>query len=243
MKFNPTRFWFSLALCAVSLAICQAQTKLANNSHAGDAELLVREARKLTSEWSQPSASQALRKYEKARSIYAALGDLQKQAVVLLEIGQAQETFGEPTAALANYESALDFSRRARSPQLEAAALNRLGFYYIDRSQFDKAFDYGLQAKQLSLSSGDRENEARALLLLGMSRYNRRELTEAKDQLGRSLDEFKALGNLSEQAQVLEMLGHVSHELGNAKEALKIFTDALELANQGNDLLTKGKVI
>lgn len=242
VTYTPTRPLLFLAIFALSLELCQAQAKLTSKARDPDPDTLVQQARKLTSDWSAVSTTEALRKYEKARQLYVTRVDQTNQAVVLLEMGQAQELLGD-TAALASYESALNISRQARAQQVEATALNRLGFYCIDHSDFDKALDYGTQAQQLSAGVADRHNEALALLLLGTSRYNRRELTEARTHLQLSLEMFKALGDVVAQAQVVEALGHVSHEAGNAKEALQQFMNALELANQAGDLQVKGKVI
>ena len=246
MKINgtPLRLVLSLVVCALALSLCHAQIKYTSPSKRKiSADALIQEARKLASQWSRLSASEALRNYQKASLIYQASGDLSNQALALLEMGRVQEWSGEPSAALVNYESALNISRASREPRIEAAALIRLGFYYIERSDFAKAFELGTQARQISSTIADRQNEAYALLLLGTSKYNEREHTEARSFLQSSLEIFKALGDESAQAQVLEALGHISHDLGNAKEALQLFTDALQLANHANDLLVKVKVL
>jgi CHAT domain-containing protein/tetratricopeptide (TPR) repeat protein len=244
VNYAPTRPLLLFAICALGLALCHAQTKRPSRPEQKlQPETLVEQARKLASEWSQASTLEALQKFEKARLIFVARGDRANEALMLLEAGKAQELCGDPAAALASYQGALKVSRLAREQHVEAAALNRLGFYYIEHSDFDKALEYGQQAKELSVSVADRRNEAEALLLLGVSCYNRRELAEAKDYLQLSSEKFKAIGDKSAQAQVLETLGHISHDLGNPKEALRLFTDALDLANQANDLLVKGKVL
>lgn len=238
MKYTLTRLPLSFAICVVALVLCQAQPK-----RSLDPDTLVQEALKLAAEWSKSSTLEAVKKYEKARLIYVARRDQSKQALVLLEMGKAQESSGDSAAALASYENALSVSRLARERSTEAAALNRLGFYYIDRSEFDKALAHGEQARELSSSVADRRSEAEALLLLGVSRYHRRELTEAKTYLQQSSEMFKTMGDKSAQAQVLEAFGHISHDLGNAPEALRMFTDALDLANQANDLFVKGRLL
>jgi CHAT domain-containing protein len=244
VTYTPTRPLLLLAICALTVALCHGQGKRTSSSERKIyADTLVQSARRLTTEWSKVSTSEALKNYQKARSIYQTLGDLPNQALVWLEIGKAQEWSGDPSAALASYESALNVSRLSREQQTEAAALNRLGFYYIERSDFDKAFEYGRQARQLSSIIADRQNEAYALLLLGTSRYNQRQLAEARNYLQLSLEIFKAIADSSAQAQVLEAFGHISHDLGNAKEALQLFTEALKLSNQANDLIVKGKVL
>jgi len=204
---------------------------------------LVQEARKLSSDWTRVNAIQALKKYQTARLIYQDTGDLRNQALVSLEMGKVQEWTGDTSAALVSYERALSISRLSHDQSAEAAALNRLGFYYIERGNYDKAFDYGKQAQQLSSTIFDQSNEAYALLLLGTSKYNQREQTDAKAYLQLSLEIFKALHDKSAQAQVLETLGHVSHERGNAKEALQLLLDALELATQANDLAVEGRIL
>lgn len=244
VNYTLTPRLLSFAICALTVVVCHAQTKRISPSERRiQPETLVQEARKLTAEWSSLSTREALKKYEKARQIYAARGDQPNQALVLLEMGKAQESSGNPTAALANYESALSISRVAQDRHAEATALTRLGFCYINHSEFDKAFEYGRQARELSLSLADRRSEAEALLLLGVSYYNRRQLTEAKDHLRQSSEIFKAIGEKSAQAQVLEAFGHISHDLGNPKEALQQFSDALELAKQTNDLLVRGRLL
>ncbi|HEX6648765.1 MAG TPA: CHAT domain-containing tetratricopeptide repeat protein [Pyrinomonadaceae bacterium] len=204
---------------------------------------MVQEARRLSSDWTRVNAIQSLKKYQAARLIYQDAGDLRNQALVSLEMGKVQEWTGDPSAALVSYERALSISRLSHDQPTEAAALNRLGFYYIERSNYDKAFDYGKQAQQLSSTIFDRSNEAYALLLLGTSKYSQREPSDANAYLQSSFEIFKVLHDRSAQAQVLETLGHVSHELGNSKQALQLLLDALELATQANDLAIKGRIL
>jgi len=239
-----TRLLSSLALCAVTVAHCQAQiqrTSLLDRKSSAD--VLVQEARKLSAAWTRVSAMQALKKYQTARSIYQDAGDLRNQALVSLEMGKVQEWTGDPPAALVSYERALSISRQSHDQSAIAAALNRLGFYYIERGDYDKALDFGKQAQQLSSAISDRSNEAYALLLIGTTKYNQREQRDAKAYLQLSLELCKALHDKSAQAQVLEALGHVNHELGNAKEALQLFLDALELATRANDLAIEARIL
>ena len=244
VNYTLTRPLLLLAICALTVAVCHAQGKRTAPSEGKiQPETLVQEARKLAAEWFKPSTLEALRKFEKARRIHVARGDQANQALVLLEMGRAQESSGDPAAALASYERALNISRVARARHTEVAALNRLGSYYIDHSDFDKALEYGQQARDLSLSLADRRNEAEALLLLGVTHYNHRKLAQAKDYLQQSSAIFKTIDDKSAQAQVLEAFGHLSHDLGNPKEALEQFTGALALATQANDLPVKGRVL
>jgi CHAT domain-containing protein/Tfp pilus assembly protein PilF len=244
VNYTLTRPLLSLAICALTVAVCYAQSKRTSPSvQKIQPETLVQEARKLASEWSRPSTLEALIKFEKARLIYVARGDQANHALVLLEMGEARESSGDPAAALASYESALNISRVAGERHTEVAALNRLGFYYIDHSEFDKALEYGQQARKLSASLPERRLEAEALLLLGVSHYHRRELAQAKDYLQQSSQMFKAIDDKSAQAQVLEAFGHLSHDQGNPKEALQQFTGALDLADQAGDLPVKGRVL
>src|SRR5215203_5896676 len=99
----------SFAICALTVVVCHAQTnRVSPSERRVQPETLVEEARKFTAEWSSLSTREALKKYEKARQIYAARGDQPNHALVLLEMGKAQEWSGNPAAALANYESALN---------------------------------------------------------------------------------------------------------------------------------------
>ena len=208
-----------------------------------NADSLVQAARRLTSEWIKSKTAEAIRNYETAEAIYEANGNATAQIAVLLEMGQAQELLTNQSAALANYEKALSVSRQARQQRNEASALNRLGFFDIERSEFVKAVSYGEQAHQISLATVDRANEAQALLLLGSASYHIRKTSDARTYLQRSLEIFKEIGNDVDRAMVLEALGHLSHELGNPKEALQIFSESLELASSTNNALAKGKAL
>jgi CHAT domain-containing protein/Flp pilus assembly protein TadD len=207
-----------------------------------NANRLVEEARRLRSEWVRVKTAEALKNYEKARVIYRAAGDSQNEVLVLLEMGDAQQSSGDPTGAAASYDAALTVSRRAQNQQLEASSLIRVGFLQIDFANYDKALECANDAQKLIVAGADRDNEAQVLLLLGTSFYNLRKATEARDYLQRCLELAKQ-GDQSFHAATLMMLGHVNFELGNAEEALRLFNQALEVVGNSSDLRVKGKVL
>ena len=203
---------------------------------------LVRKARQLASEWTKPTIAEAIKNYKKAQAIYEAGGETSDQLAVLLETGSIQE-FADPAAALASYKLALNLSRRSQVKHAEATTLNRLGFLYIDRSGFPTALDYGKQAHELSLQMADRRNEGEALLLLGTSQYNIRQVAPAKDYLESSLKIFSELKDNNGEARALLMLGHVNIDLGNNSESLRLFNQSLDLSSRTNNLREKGKAL
>jgi CHAT domain-containing protein/Flp pilus assembly protein TadD len=251
MTLTKWRITVSVVLCALTVQVGPAQIQrnrrgdrvVAQESRTkNNAERLVRQARKLASEWDKSKITEAIRNYNKAQLIYQAIGDVSNQLFVLLEMGQAQESSGDLSAALLSYERALSLSSHFRQQLFEAAALNRLGFFYIERSEFEKALELAERAHQLSLSIGDGKNRAQALLLLGTGNYHVRKVAEAKKYLQASLELLEKIDS-PDRCAALEMLGHLSHELGDPKEAMRLFSESLALASRINNLQEIGKAL
>lgn len=233
-----------LAFCAASVfAHPHISAPVQETRAKTSADQLVEQARKLRSEWLKAKTTEAIKLYQKAGASYKNAGNTQNEIAVLLEMGDAQQSSGDPAAALTSYQEALNLSRRITNQRLEATSLNHLGFLQIDLSNFEQALDCGNKAHQLSGATGDRKNEAQSLLLLGTSNYNVRQVPEAKKYVELSLDLIKQIGDDSLYAAALAMLGHISHEAGERKEALRLFTEALDHATRANDLREKGKAL
>ena len=231
-------------LCFATIVIAQTHSVVAQENRSKIyADRLVDEARRLRSQWLKVKTNEALKNFEKARVIYRAAGDPQNEVLVLLEMGDAQQSSGDPTAAAASYDEALTISRRNQNQRLEATALIRAGFLWIDFANYENALECANKAQTLIVAGADRDNEAQALLLLGTSYYNLRKATVARDYLLRCLELAKQTGDQSFHAAALMMLGHVNFELGNAEEALQLFNQALQVVGNSNDLQVKGKIL
>ncbi|HKR14917.1 MAG TPA: CHAT domain-containing protein [Pyrinomonadaceae bacterium] len=207
------------------------------------ADRLLEQARRTASDWSKANRLEALKSYERAGRVYEAIGDLQNQLAVLIETGRIQECSGDAAVALTKYNRALTLAREGRDQRGEASALNRIGFWYIDRSDYNKAFDHGQKAHELSLSIQDRQNEAEALLLLGTASYHLRKIEPATAYLRSSQAIFSELSKDKNEPRVLEMMAHVNLDLGNNGEALRLFKEALDFAQRSNDLKVIGKIL
>ncbi len=98
---------------------------------------------------------------------YHALGDEQRVAMLLMELGMAHERAGRHDQALAHYNRALDYWRRAVNVVQQANLLNNLGVLYHLRGDYERASSLLEEALACARQSGYARMEAFTLSGIG----------------------------------------------------------------------------
>ena len=101
------------------------------------------------------------------------------KGVTLNNIANCYEHLGEKQKALENYLEAVRLLRGAKYPRQLTSALKNLGVFYRNEGQFDKAFENLNEARTISATTGDQDNEAIALSELARLEFAGGNLTEA----------------------------------------------------------------
>jgi len=179
----------------------------------------------------------------------------------LIALGYLYRQSGKVQKALECLNEALSIEQSLHSPVGQAGALNMLGRVYTDLGQEEKAIDLLNQALSLCRSAGMRSCEANALNNLGRANNSLGRRDEALADLNRSLALWREIdqtgggattrtrsalsgiaGARSAEASVLDNLGRTYTDMGQGRQALDYFEQALTLwreeSEQSGEALT-----
>ncbi|MCI0621020.1 MAG: tetratricopeptide repeat protein [Acidobacteria bacterium] len=181
------------------------------------------------------SRREAVEKYSEALTVWRALGDRQKEAHTLHNLGLTHSLLGESQKALDYYNQALPLLRAVGERRWEASTLNRIGAVCIARDENQKALQFLNQAVSLSRDVGDRALEALALYNIGKAHSLLGQNEEALSYYGQALPLQHALGDRQGGATTLNSTGIAYRLLAEWPKALDQYSQALQLWRAAND--------
>jgi CHAT domain-containing protein/tetratricopeptide (TPR) repeat protein len=199
------------------------------------AEITFAEATRLASEWLAESSDKALKKYDAARVLWAAVQDQRGEALALRDSGRIYESVDKNQNALICYDQALTFSEQINDLEGVREALNRIGYLYSIVGNNPQAREYGERALKSAKSSGDQRAEAQALHTIGDAYYGLGDLPLALKQYEQSLQLWRLLGDRSGQAQVEISFGYAYVNLSETQKASDSYHQALSLSRALRD--------
>ena len=123
----------------------------------------------------------------------------QSMAIVMLNLGIAQQGLGNLEQAILSFQESLKLSRNQKFPLEEAKALGDLGNAYGVKRKFRKAIDYLEQSCKVARQIGDRMLEAQALGNLGNAYGCLRQYDKAAKYLKQYLTVAQEQENCSEK--------------------------------------------
>ncbi|HEX7313013.1 MAG TPA: CHAT domain-containing protein [Pyrinomonadaceae bacterium] len=199
------------------------------------AEAAYAEAQRLRARESEESVQRAVKSYEKALTLWKAVGDAGGVVRSLRSLGQSYSRLGEPRRALDYLQQSLALCPASGDAGCEAATRNELSASYLIIGELEKSWQHCSGALELSRANGDRAGEARALNNMGEVYYFRGDREKALEPNRLALPIWKALGDLRGQAQTLLHIGYSHSDLGDARAALSHFEQALALWRESED--------
>jgi predicted ATPase/Tfp pilus assembly protein PilF len=185
--------------------------------------------------------------------IFNARGPYSEAEALLTQIHQRpvldEEIRGRLEMALAQYihwqgrlESAevtllraLERFRALASRTLEAAALNLLGTFKLDRGQVEEAEVSLQRSLALHRELGNRQGEGMVLANLGLVHERQNLWDQAGEFFVRSLEIVRAEANLTGEGRVLSYLGEVYRKRGQHEEAIRYFLAARAICLETRD--------
>lgn len=145
--------------------------------------------------------------------------------------------YGFAREALRWNEQALEKSDGA-IPALKAAALKATGNLYINFNEFEQGKSVLNQALPIFRKLNDEQNEARTMVLLGMSDIGQPEIpAQAIELIQKGFEVLKQNHNLGGMAHTLNILGEMYRVQGNIKNAKSCYQESLELSQECGDLV------
>ena len=165
----------------------------------------------------------------------------QSQNSVLVEImrlrlkARQQEKQGQAREAIETWQQVLALARQVKDKQLEALALNDIGFNYQKISQPQEALKYYNQALPIRLSVGDRSGEANTLNNIGAVYNSISQPQEALKYYNQALPITRSVGDRAGEASTLNNIGVVYDSISQPQEALKYYNQALPIIRSVGD--------
>jgi CHAT domain-containing protein/Tfp pilus assembly protein PilF len=139
------------------------------------------------------------------------------------------------TAAIQQFERALQLSQTEAQKAQRALALVWLGFVHNALGKPQKALDYFNQALPIWRAVGDRRGEATTLNNIGAVYRALGEPQKALDYYNQALPIRRAVGDRGGEAATLNNIGGVYYNLGEPQKALDYYNQALPISRAMGD--------
>ncbi len=208
-----------------------------------EAERAFAEAEQLRAQGTGDSLRKALEKYEEVLKLWRTLGDQQREAYTLNEMGERYRELGEIQKALAYHNQAVSLWRVVGDRRQEGESLHNIGSDYQTWGDSQKALDHYQQALTLIRAVGDRQQEAIILGSMGAAYEYAGKLTEALDYGNQALELVRAQGNRKREAILLNNLGMSYSSVGEGQKALDYLNQSLSLLRGLGDRRTESAIL
>lgn len=181
----------------------------------------------------------SMAQFERARKIFAEIGDRNGEARMHLFAGYAAGSLGETQKAIFEINKALKLFREVTNKAGEARALTALGLAGSVIRHEDKAIDLHREALEIFETIGDRNGEAVALNGLGQSYENLREYSIALDNYQKALDLFQKAGALDLASVTMCKVAAVYRLAANPDQALSHYERCLDMSRSAGKTRTE----
>ena len=191
--------------------------------------LFVAEAQGALESHNRESAAAALLLWRQARGQMADMRDVRAAAQAYAAAAELEALYGSPSAARANYSSAMGLYREAGDKHHTADCLRRLGDLLVSDGKSQQARQAFLEAQQLHLELGDDASAARDLKSLGDVCLREEKLHAAEEAYTHAIELHRKIGDTAGAADALTGLGEALLKGGKIAESAKVYREGLEL--------------
>jgi CHAT domain-containing protein/tetratricopeptide (TPR) repeat protein len=179
--------------------------------------------------------AEAAAEYGRALDDTRALGDVERSAKLLNDLGQSETRGGDLAGARAHFEESMNLSRSCGADWVLGYIYYGLGALAEAEGDFESATAYFRQSSEQHASHGNRWSELGARLRLAYRYMNTGEYAAAIEQYDRCLDFYEATGSLYGMGWALAGLGVANHRLGDLNRAQVYYRRALEAREKLGD--------
>jgi serine/threonine-protein kinase len=181
----------------------------------------------------QDQLATALQSFEKAETIYQALGKLEGRAEVVFQRGALFNKLNRLTEAKTQLEQALQLSRASDNKSQEIQTLLQLNSVAVDMGEITQASEYLREAMHLAQSNGMENLSARGLNDQGNNALIKGDHPKADQYFKEALQSAQRSKALKNEARARFSLASLRMRQNNADEALQYLTAALAFYQQG----------
>jgi serine/threonine protein kinase/Tfp pilus assembly protein PilF len=171
--------------------------------------------------------------FDKADTLYQALGNFEGQAEVLFQRGFLFLQIEKFAEAHQQFERSLEMARTTSSQYGQVKALLKLGDAVVAEGKADQGRHYMRQAIDLAEANGIDNLTKRGLVDLGNTFIGTAEYTEAEKYFKQSLDLAQSQKDPRNAARALLSLGSVAERRSSSDEVVSYVEQALPFYQQG----------
>lgn len=226
IKTGSTSITVLALLCLLIPAVVSAQDRRTF------AEAVAAEAKALQENQTAESRRSAIKKYEEALAVWNELGDKQKAATVLNDIGSIYRELGDAPRALEHFDRSLILAKDSKDKSLEATVMLFQGQAYDLLGNTRRQLELYEQALTLARESKDQKTELFALGSLGFVHYRLGDYQRAIDYNNQSLPLFRLLNDKEGEAIILVNTGAIYQALGKTRESIDNFLQGLAIMRE-----------
>ncbi len=181
----------------------------------------------------QGDVAKALSSFDKAESIYQALGNLEGRAEVAFQRGALYNKQNKLPEAKAQLEQALTLAKANDNKSQTIKTLLQLCSVAFDAGETDRSTEYALEAVDLAQRNGMENLSAQALVDLGNSFLIRGKQTEAEKYLEQALATAERSKARRNEARARAAMASLRHQQNKPDETVQYLEPALAFYQQG----------
>ncbi|MGB7923869.1 MAG: tetratricopeptide repeat protein, partial [Pyrinomonadaceae bacterium] len=181
----------------------------------------------------QQDLASAKNAFDKAKSLYQALGNIEGQAEAHFQRGFLFRNIGKMAEARAEFEQALDMARATTNQPQQIKTVLQLSSVVLAENKTAEAQQYAQQAIELAQASGMENQVARGLVDLGNVFFARGDYGEADNYFKQALGFAQRFKGRRNEARALLSLGSLRVQQGKADEAVGYIEQALPFYQEG----------
>jgi predicted ATPase/DNA-binding SARP family transcriptional activator len=161
--------------------------------------------------------------FEPALVLVRGLGDHERTATVLVNLGNLGLYARDFARARRLYEESIEYASRSGSPVVEAIARENLGLLALDQGDLARAVDLLEESARLASGVGDDRGRSSSTRALAAALLESGETDAAKERLVESLELARRLGELNGIAYCLDTFAGLAVSEGDPARAARLF--------------------
>jgi serine/threonine protein kinase/Flp pilus assembly protein TadD len=182
----------------------------------------------------QQNLASAAAAFDKAETIYQALGNVEGRAEVLFQRGALFVKVGKSADARGQLQQALDLSRATNNQFQQIKTMLQMVYVLQSEGETAQAQKFAADAVQLAQANGMENLTARGLVDLGNAFLLRGDYTDADKYFRQALDFAQRSKARRNEARALLSLGSLRIQQSNPDEAVRYIEQALPFYQQAN---------
>jgi tetratricopeptide (TPR) repeat protein/predicted Ser/Thr protein kinase len=175
----------------------------------------------------------ALASFDKAESIYLAMGNLEGRTEVTLQRGALFSQMQKLAEARTQLEQALSLATAGDNPSQKIRALLQLSLAAVDAAETSQAIAYAQQAIELAQKNGMENLSAQGLIELGYSFFVRGVYADAEKYFLQALDAARRAKARANEARALSAMASLRQQQHQPDEVVRYLEPALAFYQQG----------